>query len=245
MYRVEGGAIYRTEVCTEVCTGVIYPNKVVSDPGYDKQWQKTKKLHEPLAEAKPTGMKAKDWALLDRQALGAIRLSLAKNVAYNVVNEKTAYDLFKALSNMYEKPSRFWKYDSENVAKYDFEVFVEKWLNGEKCLKLSCWRQLLEVSSRSLIFTVFPLGENDTQTVLKCDFLNCAKCGFVLGQLCAYDCYVNIMWFDLYLHASRCTAMYVISKDLLCLSELIGLACIAMHGKGDWQGFAMSCVVLS
>ncbi|GKA41647.1 retrovirus-related pol polyprotein from transposon TNT 1-94 [Tanacetum coccineum] len=98
-------AIYRTEVYTEVCTGVIYPNKVVSDPGYDKQWQKTKKLHEPLAEAKPTGMKAKDWALLDRQALGAIRLSLAKNVAYNVVNEKTAYDLFKALSNMYEKPS--------------------------------------------------------------------------------------------------------------------------------------------
>ncbi|GJX32676.1 hypothetical protein Tco_0242531 [Tanacetum coccineum] len=43
-----------------------------------------KKLHEPLAEAKPTGM---------------------KNVAYNIVNEKTTYDLFKALSNMYEKPS--------------------------------------------------------------------------------------------------------------------------------------------
>ncbi|GJS98311.1 retrovirus-related pol polyprotein from transposon TNT 1-94 [Tanacetum coccineum] len=40
-----------------------------------------KKLHEPLAEAKPTGMKAEDWALLDRQALGAVRLSLAKNVA--------------------------------------------------------------------------------------------------------------------------------------------------------------------
>ncbi|GJY65683.1 hypothetical protein Tco_0467921 [Tanacetum coccineum] len=58
-------AIYRTEVCTEVCAGAIYPNKVVSEPGYDKQWQKTiedylyqKKLHEPLAEAKPTSMKA-------------------------------------------------------------------------------------------------------------------------------------------------------------------------------------------
>ncbi|GJR22528.1 transcription factor FER-like iron deficiency-induced transcription factor-like protein [Tanacetum coccineum] len=35
------GAIYRTEVCTEVCAGVIYPNKVVSEPGYDKQRQKT------------------------------------------------------------------------------------------------------------------------------------------------------------------------------------------------------------
>ncbi|GJW59032.1 retrovirus-related pol polyprotein from transposon TNT 1-94 [Tanacetum coccineum] len=64
-----------------------------------------KKLHEPLAEAKPTGIKAEDWALLDRQALGAVRLSLTKNVAYNVVNEKTIYGLFKALSNMYEKPS--------------------------------------------------------------------------------------------------------------------------------------------
>ncbi|GJX31836.1 hypothetical protein Tco_0241691 [Tanacetum coccineum] len=36
------GAIYRTEVCTEVCVGAIYPNKVVSETGYDKQWQKTK-----------------------------------------------------------------------------------------------------------------------------------------------------------------------------------------------------------
>ncbi|GJV38513.1 hypothetical protein Tco_1410990 [Tanacetum coccineum] len=29
-----------------------------------------KKLYEPLAEAKPTGMKAEDWTLLNRQALG-------------------------------------------------------------------------------------------------------------------------------------------------------------------------------
>ncbi|GKB68976.1 retrovirus-related pol polyprotein from transposon TNT 1-94 [Tanacetum coccineum] len=53
----------------------IYPNKVVSKPGYNKQWQNT------------------------------VRLSLAKNVAYNVVNEKTTYGLIKALSNMYERPS--------------------------------------------------------------------------------------------------------------------------------------------
>ncbi|GJY31667.1 retrovirus-related pol polyprotein from transposon TNT 1-94 [Tanacetum coccineum] len=63
-----------------------------------------KKLYEPLAESKPTSMKGEGWTLPDRQALGAVRLSLAKNVAYNVVNEKTRYDLFKALSNMYEKP---------------------------------------------------------------------------------------------------------------------------------------------
>ncbi|GJV03271.1 hypothetical protein Tco_1336840, partial [Tanacetum coccineum] len=59
-----------------------------------------KKLYEPLAEAKPTSIKAEDWTLLDRQALGTVMLSLAKNVAYNVVNEKTTYGLFKALSNI-------------------------------------------------------------------------------------------------------------------------------------------------
>nr|GEU85895.1 retrovirus-related Pol polyprotein from transposon TNT 1-94 [Tanacetum cinerariifolium] len=42
------------------------------------------KLHEPLAEAKPTGMKAEDWTLLDRQPLGVVKLSLAKNATYNV-----------------------------------------------------------------------------------------------------------------------------------------------------------------
>ncbi|GJT85148.1 hypothetical protein Tco_1066865 [Tanacetum coccineum] len=80
-----------------------------------------KKLHEPLAEVKRTGMKAKDWTLLDRQALGVVRLSLAKNVAYNVVNEKTTYGLFKALSNMYEKPSVSNKVDMD-VIKFDVEV---------------------------------------------------------------------------------------------------------------------------
>ncbi|GJW21721.1 hypothetical protein Tco_0032343 [Tanacetum coccineum] len=39
------------------------------------------------------------------QALGVVRLSLAKNLAFNVVNEKTTLGLLKALSNMYEKPS--------------------------------------------------------------------------------------------------------------------------------------------
>ncbi|XP_023763707.1 retrovirus-related Pol polyprotein from transposon TNT 1-94 [Lactuca sativa] len=43
--------------------------------------------------------------MLDRQALGVVRLSLPKNVAYNIVNEKTTYGLIKGLSNMYEKPS--------------------------------------------------------------------------------------------------------------------------------------------
>ncbi|GJW54919.1 NB-ARC domains-containing protein [Tanacetum coccineum] len=63
------------------------------------------KLHEPLSETKPSGIKQEDWALLDRQALGVVRLSLAKNVAFNVLNEKTTFGLLKGLSNMYERPS--------------------------------------------------------------------------------------------------------------------------------------------
>ncbi|GJS86807.1 putative RNA-directed DNA polymerase [Tanacetum coccineum] len=60
--------------------------KWYQEPGYDKQWQKT--------------------------ALGAVRLSLAKNVAYNVVNEKTTYSLLKALSNMHEKPNHVNEFNS-------------------------------------------------------------------------------------------------------------------------------------
>ncbi|GKA26122.1 hypothetical protein Tco_0712231 [Tanacetum coccineum] len=43
--------------------------------------------------------------LIGRLWSDEVMLSLAKNVAYNVVNEKTTYGLFKALSNMFEKPS--------------------------------------------------------------------------------------------------------------------------------------------
>jgi hypothetical protein len=58
-----------------------------------------------LAGEEPDSVKPEDWDLLDRQALGVVRLSLAKNVAYNVVNEKTTYGCLEALSNMYEKPN--------------------------------------------------------------------------------------------------------------------------------------------
>ena len=34
-----------------------------------------------------------------------IRLTLTKNVAFNIMNEKTIIDLMQALSNMYEKSS--------------------------------------------------------------------------------------------------------------------------------------------
>ena len=47
-------------------------------------------------------MKAEEWALLDRQVLGVIRLTLSGPVAHNVVKEKTTADLMKALSGMYD-----------------------------------------------------------------------------------------------------------------------------------------------
>ncbi|RVW49829.1 Retrovirus-related Pol polyprotein from transposon TNT 1-94 [Vitis vinifera] len=64
-----------------------------------------RKLHLLLLETKPKSMKAKEWALLDRQVLGVIRLTLSRSIAHNVVKENTIVDLMKALSDMYEKPS--------------------------------------------------------------------------------------------------------------------------------------------
>ena len=59
-------------------------------------------MHLPLLGTKPESMKAEEWALLDRQVLGVIRLTLSRSVAHNVV-KKTTTDLMKALSDMYEK----------------------------------------------------------------------------------------------------------------------------------------------
>ncbi|KAL6316307.1 hypothetical protein AAG906_017940 [Vitis piasezkii] len=64
-----------------------------------------RKLHLPLLGTKPESMKAEEWALLDKQVLGVIRLTLSRSVAHNVVKEKTTTDLMKALSGMYEKSS--------------------------------------------------------------------------------------------------------------------------------------------
>ncbi|VFQ60150.1 unnamed protein product [Cuscuta campestris] len=54
---------------------------------------------------KPEKMSDADWAGLDRKAMSVIRLSLTKNVAFNILKEKTAKGIMDALSNMYEKPS--------------------------------------------------------------------------------------------------------------------------------------------
>ena len=64
-----------------------------------------KKLHLLLLGEKPATMKDKEWALLDRQVLRVIKLTLSRFVAHNVVKEKTTTDLMKALFVMYENPS--------------------------------------------------------------------------------------------------------------------------------------------
>ena len=64
-----------------------------------------KDLHESLTGVKPESMTKEKWKLKDRQALGLIRLTLSRIIAFNIVKEKTASGLLKALSNMYERPS--------------------------------------------------------------------------------------------------------------------------------------------
>ena len=50
-------------------------------------------------------MTEENWKLKDRQDLELIWFTLSRNVALNIVKEKTTSGLLKALSNMYEKPS--------------------------------------------------------------------------------------------------------------------------------------------
>ena len=64
-----------------------------------------KYLHEFLSGVKPNTMTTEQWKLKDRQTLWLIRLTLSKNVVFNIIKEKTTSDLLKALSNTYEKPS--------------------------------------------------------------------------------------------------------------------------------------------
>jgi len=50
---------------------------------------------------KPEKMSDAEWAGLDRKVMSVIRLSLTKNVAFNILKEKTTKGIMEALSNMY------------------------------------------------------------------------------------------------------------------------------------------------
>jgi hypothetical protein len=53
---------------------------------------------------KSMAMKDEEWEILDRKALGTIRLSLETSVAFNISKEKTTKGLMDALAKLYEKP---------------------------------------------------------------------------------------------------------------------------------------------
>jgi hypothetical protein len=53
---------------------------------------------------KMTTMEHKEWEVLDRKALGTIRLSLEVSIAFNISKEKTMKELMDALDKSYEKP---------------------------------------------------------------------------------------------------------------------------------------------
>jgi hypothetical protein len=65
-----------------------------------------KDLFLPLGgiEKKSTTMKDEEWEVLDRKALGTIRLSLAASVDFNILKEKTMKEMMDALAKLYEKP---------------------------------------------------------------------------------------------------------------------------------------------
>ena len=50
-------------------------------------------------------MSNEEWDMLDRKALGSIRLCLTPLVAFNITKEKTTKDLMTTLVTLYENPS--------------------------------------------------------------------------------------------------------------------------------------------
>ena len=66
-----------------------------------------KDLFLPLSGVakKPVAMKDEEWEILDRKALGTIRLSMAVSIDFNILKEKTKKELMDALDKLYEKPS--------------------------------------------------------------------------------------------------------------------------------------------
>lgn len=59
-----------------------------------------KKLHLPFLRAKSDNIKDNEWALLDRQVLRVVRLTLSRAVVHNVVKAKTTASLVAALSDI-------------------------------------------------------------------------------------------------------------------------------------------------
>eukprot|EP00253_Pinus_taeda_P003136 PITA_03136 len=64
-------------------------------------------LYLPLSgkTKKPMSMTDTEWDIIDRKAIGTIRLCLVALVAFNISNEMKTEGLMSALAKLYEKPS--------------------------------------------------------------------------------------------------------------------------------------------
>ena len=62
-------------------------------------------LYLPLSgkTKKPTSMTNTEWNILDKKALGTIRLCLAASVVFNISKEMTTEGLMSTLAKLYEK----------------------------------------------------------------------------------------------------------------------------------------------
>ena len=58
-----------------------------------------------LKGERPEDMEADEWEELDKLACSSIILTLAKNVCFNVEEERTAYGAWQKLCDLYEKQS--------------------------------------------------------------------------------------------------------------------------------------------
>jgi hypothetical protein len=56
-------------------------------------------------EKKSKAMKDEESEVIDRKALGTIRLSLVVSIDFNILKENTTKELMGAFSKLYEKPS--------------------------------------------------------------------------------------------------------------------------------------------
>ena len=71
-----------------------------------------KDLYLPLGGKanKPMSMMDEEWEILERKALGTIRLCLVASIAFNISKEKTTIDLINALAKLYENSRRQIRY---------------------------------------------------------------------------------------------------------------------------------------
>ena len=119
-----------------------------------------KKLHKPLSRKTPEKMEQSAWDLLDRQTLGVVRLSLARNRAFNIVKEKATADLMKALVNIYEKAS------ASNKVYLMYRLFNLKMVKGVFVID--------HINEFNVITTQLSLVEISFEDELVCDS-NCGE----------------------------------------------------------------------